>query len=94
MPQVKKPRNAELTSAGIFIRRKGPELFQVQLGEHWIDVVKSEGCCEVLYTVEGQKTARGYAPLRRMEDIKWVESAVDSVAKKDEIENYSIRTAL
>jgi len=94
MPQVKKPRNAELTSAGIFIRRKNPELFQVQLGEHWIDVVKSEGCCGVLYTVEGQKTPRGYAPLRRKEDIEWVERTVDDVAEKDRIEDYSIRTAL
>jgi hypothetical protein len=94
MPQVKKPRNAELTSAGIFIRRKNPELFQVQLGGHWIDVVKSEDGLGVLYMVEGQKTEKGYAPLRRREDIEWVEGAVDSVAKKDGIENYSTRTAL
>jgi len=91
MATVVKPQNAELTDSGIFVRTT---TFQVQLGEHWIDVVYSHDDVGHLYTVLGLKTDRGYAPLRRKEDMDWVERAVDSVARKHGIKDYQVRTSI
>jgi len=91
---VIKPQKAELTDSGIFVRTLSPTEFQVQLGEHWIDVVYSEDSIGHLYTVLGLKTDRGYAPLRKKEDMDWLEKAVDSIARKNKIKDYQVRISI
>lgn len=89
-----KPKGSELVDSGIFVRTKSPTEFQIQLGEHWIDVVKTEDYCGHSYTVLGFKTGKGYAPIRRKEDMDWLEKAVGGIARKNGIEHYDVRISI